>query len=186
MLIMNRSIALLIIAILMNSVLLSAYAANVYKWVDAKGITHYSDEEPAPSTTQVTLIDVPATQSVTVNAENDYYSIANQWMRLHEELIKQEKIKLEKAKQKAALQPVAPQVIYINEPNANRYVVAYPGLFHRRHGRSRFHHKPKHYSGDMPGKYPRGEGSGKLHWKGSRLGSNKHRNASGLVFKRNL
>ena len=178
---MNRIDALPIIAILMNSVLLSAYAANVYKWVDAKGITHYSDEEPASSTTQVTLIDVPATQSVAVNAENDYYSIANQWMRLHEELIKREKIELEKAKQKAALQPLAPQIVYVNEPNVNRYVVAYPGLFHRRHDRSRFHHKPKHYSGDMPGKHPQGEGSGGLHWKGSRLGSYKHKKASGLI-----
>ena len=141
---MNRSIALLPLAILTNCVLLSADAASVYKWVDANGVTHYSDEAPASSTTQVTLIDVPTTQSVAANVESDYYSIANQWARLHEELIKREKLKLEKARQKAAQ---SPQIVYINEPNETRYVVAYPGFLHRRHGRSRYHKKPEHYPG---------------------------------------
>ena len=141
---MNRSIALLPLAILTHCVLLSADAASVYKWVDANGVTHYSDEAPASSTTRVTLIDVPTTQSVAANVESDYYSIANQWARLHEELIKREKLKLEKARQKAAQ---SPQIVYINESNASRYVVAYPGFFHRRPGHGRYHKKPEHYPG---------------------------------------
>jgi hypothetical protein len=165
---MNRSIALLHLAILTNCVLLPAYAASVYKWVDANGVTHYSDEAPASTTTQVTLIEVPATRSVAVDAENDYYSIANQWMRLHQELIEREKITLEKTRQKAAQ---SPQIVYINEPNESRYVVAYPGFFHRGHGRSQYHKKPEHYPGYMRKKHRRGKPSARLPGTGIRPSS---------------
>jgi hypothetical protein len=148
--IMNQSIALLPLVILTNCVLLSVDAASVYKWVDTNGVTHYSDEAPASSTTQVTLIDIPTTQSVADNVESDYYSIANQWARLHEELIKREKLKLEKARQKAAQ---SPQIVYINESNASRYVVAYPGFLHRRH----YYKKPGHHPAYLPKKHLQGK-----------------------------
>lgn len=161
---MKRSIALLPLAILTNCVLLSADSANVYKWVDTNGVTHYSDEAPTSNTTPVTQIDVPATQSVAVKQENDYYSIANQWQRLHEELIKQEKINLEKARQKAAQ---SPQVVYINQPNESRYVVSYPGFLHRRH----YYKNPVHLPAYPPNKHFQGKPSATLPGTGVRQSS---------------
>ena len=35
-----------------------AAAAQVYKWVDAKGVTHYSDQPPPPSTPAKTKVEV--------------------------------------------------------------------------------------------------------------------------------
>jgi hypothetical protein len=179
---MYRSIALLIVAVFMSCVLLPASATGVFKWVDTKGITHYSDEAPASSTTQVTLIEVPATQAVAFDVENDYYSIANQWTRFHEELIKREKIKLEKTRQEAALQPIVPQIVYINEPNANRYGVAYPGFSHRKYGRSRYHYKSRHYPGYGRKKHLQWKRSAKLPGTSIRRSSYGHRAASGLIF----
>lgn len=172
---MNRSIALLIIVIFMNGVLLPAYATSVHKWVDTDGITHYSDEAPASSTTQVTLIEIPTNHTLAVDAENNYYSITNQWMRLHKERIELEKIELEKAKQKAAQSPVAPLIVYVNEPSEKRYVAAYPGFFQRRHGHRRFHDKSRYYTGDFRKKHLRGKSSIRLHNKRIILGSYKHR-----------
>ena len=115
---MTRSLTLPVVAILTSCALLPAYAAGVHKWVDAKGATHYSDEAPTSATAVVTLIKVPTTRSATADAANDYYSIANQWMRLHQELIEREKLTLEKARQKAAQ---SPQIVYINEPNDHKF-----------------------------------------------------------------
>jgi len=172
---MNRSNALLIIAIFMGSGLLPAYATSVHKWVDTNGITHYSDEAPASSTTQVTLIEIPTNHTLAVDAENNYYSITNQWMRLHKERIEREKIELEKAKQKAAQSPVTPQIVYVNEPSEKRYVAAYRGFFQRRHGHRRFYDKSRYYTSDLRKKHLRGKSSGRLHNKRIILGSYKHR-----------
>ena len=65
---MTRSLVLPVIAILTSCALLPAYAAGVHKWVDAKGITHYSDEAPPSATVVVTLIEVSATRSATADA----------------------------------------------------------------------------------------------------------------------
>ena len=172
---MNRSFTLLIVVIFMSSILLPAYATSVYKWVDTNGITHYSDEAPASSTTQVTLFEVPTIHTLAVDAENNYYSITNQWMRLHKERIEREKIELEKAKQKAPQSPVSPQIVYVNEPSEKRYVAAYPGFFQRRHGHRRFHDKSRYNTGDLRKKHLRGKSSVRLHSKRIILGSYKHR-----------
>lgn len=191
LLVMNRSISLFIVANLIYIASLSAFAENVHKWVDEKGVTHYSDKAPTSSDTQVIVIEVPATHSTTADVENDYYSITNQWMRVYEERIALEKIKIEKAKQKAAQRPVAPQVVYLNDPDDYRYVVGYSNFFHRKHRHNRFRDKSnrrfrdksnKHY-GDKHAKHHRRGHSDKF--QGQRRGHSSHSNrkSSGLTLK---
>ncbi len=155
----------------MSCALLPAQAAVVHKWVDADGITHYSDQAPEPSTTQVTLIEVPETRSVKGNMNNDFYSIVNQWQRMHKERIEHEKLKLEQAKLKAAQQSATPQFVYINEPPAKQVVYAYPGAYYRRHNRSHYYKGHRHNSGyrHYRGKPPIGLHAGRL-----KLGSFKN------------
>lgn len=180
---MNRSISLIIVATLVYIASLSAFAAGVHKWVDENGVTHYSDEAPTSSATQVTFIEVPATYSTAANVENEYYSITNQWMRLHKERIAREKIKLEKAKQKAAQRPAVPQELYLNEPYEDRYIVGYPNFIHRSHGRDRFHHKSRRDHSGKRAKHHRSGHSDRFRGQGLRHKSNSHRNSSGVTLK---
>ena len=138
----------LIILSLAGCALIPAQATVIHKWVDADGVTHYSDEAPATTETPVTLIDVPANGADPEAVADDYYSITNQWERMNRERIEREKLNLEKARLEAARQSSAPQVVYVNEPAETRYVIAYPRLLHRKHGWHRLHRKfGQHHGG---------------------------------------
>lgn len=171
---MTRALALPVVAILTSCALLPAYAAEVHKWVDAKGITHYSDKAPASTTTVVTLIEVSATSSATAKVPNDYYSIANQWQRLHKERIARDRIELANAKQKATQQLAAPRIVYIKEPKETRYIAAFPGFSHHRHGFRRFHKRSRHFYGGAGRKHLRGYRRAGLHRGQISLGSYRH------------
>lgn len=160
---------------------LSAYADQVHKWVDEKGVTHYSDKAPTSSTTQITLIEVPAKHTSAIDVEKDYYSITNQWMRIHEERLEREKIKLERAKLKAVQRPPTPQVVYLNEPNEDRYVVGYPYFYHRKHKYYRNRHGSNKHYGDKHAKHNRSGRMGKSHRQ--RHGSHSRRSSSGLTLR---
>ena len=134
---MNKTVSIIIVTTL-YFLSFPVFSERVHKWVDENGVTHYSDEAPINSESEVTLIEFPATHKNIVDAEKDYYSISNQWTRVHEERIAREKIKLEKAKVKAAQRPAEPSVVYVNEPE-DRYVVGFP--YHYRH---KYKHKRKH------------------------------------------
>ena len=144
----SKIIATLILLLYVASI--PAFAAGVHKWVDEKGITHYSDMAPNAAVDQVAIIEVSSSYSPATDVEQDYYSITNQWMRIHQERLEREKIKLEKAKQKAALRPVAPQIVYVNEPNADRYTVRNPFFIHNKFNKHRRHHRSKQDYGDKP------------------------------------
>ncbi len=144
-------------------VLLSASLANadaVHKWVDENGVTHYSDEMPLDVVEEVEQITIPVSYASKIDAQNDYYSIANQWMRVHEQRIALEKIKLEKAKQKAESRAQESPFIVVNEVDQGgvfiprrRFVdrVPYYGV--------NYHHKyPGKYQGNsykLPAKHHR-------------------------------
>ncbi len=182
----------LFVATLFAMTLMPVYADQVHKWVDDKGVTHYSDKAPVSSASQVTVVEVSAMYSTTTDVEDDYYSITNQWMRIHKERIEREKIKLEKAKQRAAQRPVAPQVVYLNDPYEGRYGVGYPFYFynnkyrrHRSHGNSnrRFRDKSNEHYGDKRARHDRRGRSEKLQGQGRGRGTHSHRNASGATLK---
>ena len=91
-------------------------ATVVHKWVDANGITHYSDTPPEITPVQLTQIEVPDVVVTADKTTSDYYSIANQWQRLHRERLERDRLALERAKQEVARQPPEPEVVYVERP----------------------------------------------------------------------
>ena len=147
---MHRLRTTVTLTILLYFAFVPAFASGIHKWVDEQGVTHYSDKAPESDIRQVSVIEIPAYYSTVSNIEQDYYSITNQWMRVHQERLELEKIKLEKAKQKAAQQPTIPQVVYINEPTEDRYRVSYPFFSHKKFKKHRRHRKSGQDYGDKP------------------------------------
>ena len=134
----KRHITLLIIALFTFGS--SVHAGSVHKWVDEKGITHYSDHVPNNINNSAERIEIPSTYESTVD-QDDYYSILNQWTRMREERLERKKLQLEKAKQKMALKQAqaaaVPQVVYLGEQEERntRYYPVYPYRFgFKRHG----------------------------------------------------
>lgn len=167
---MNRTIAIQSLVILL-ALLLPARAAVVHKWIDADGVTHYSDTAPGSSTTEVSVIDIPERNWVKTNLDDDYYSIRNQWQRIYKEGLAKQKLELEKTRQKAASEAATPQVVYIKESHEKQYAIGYLGSFHRRYGRNRLHKKHKHHHGYSRNRYYRGKTPIGLHPGRLKLGS---------------
>lgn len=130
-----------------------------YQWVDGDGVTHFSDKPPASGQAAdggVESIDLPA-ESTATSPAGDYYSIANQWQRMHQERVEnerlalqQEQISLEQARAEQSQQPAAaapeatPPVVFFGGapgyPRAPRGGRVYRGMqpiyFHGRSQRS--------------------------------------------------
>ena len=133
---------------LICSALTPAAASAVHKWIDERGVTHYSDEPP--DSVETTLIELPEPTIIRTASEDDgladdYYSISNQWQRMNEERLERERLNLERARIRAARQTP------VTAPAANddevRYVPVYSGFgYYRPHRR---HHR-RHHGGMRP------------------------------------
>lgn len=171
---MKRLIVTPALLLLTSYTWLTAYAGAVHKWVDADGVTHYSDTAPDSPATQVSMIDIAESNSVKTNVDNDYYSIKNQWQRLHKERLEQQKLALEKERQKAALQTTTPEVVYVSESNENRYALAYLGSFHHGYRQRRLHKRhERHHGFTSKRHYRNGKTPPGLHLGRLKLGSYK-------------
>ena len=85
------------VALLLGGCAALAQASVIHKWIDADGVTHYSDEPPTGSVTEPVQIDLPSPPGIANRAGNDYYSIANQWRRMHRERIDLERARVPRA-----------------------------------------------------------------------------------------
>ena len=100
----------------------AAQAGVVHKWVDADGTTHYSDEAPIDAQLQVNRIEIDESEQAAVKSTDDYYSIANQWKRMHRERLERDRIALEKARLRASKQ-VVERVVVQQPATETRYLV---------------------------------------------------------------
>lgn len=139
---MDRSATITLAATLALSAMLPVSAAVVHKWVDADGVTHYSDELPSAAQTAVTRIELPESPPVKGNSSSGEHSIANQWRRMLQERIEREKLALERARLKAQQEPTT-EIVYVEQPRESWYYLSYPGKRYRksRHGHYRSHYK---------------------------------------------
>ncbi len=188
---LNKSIPIFIIAFLLAVAIMPVHAEVVHKWVDAQGVTHYSDQLPkdnANATKQLAISNVYSKPS-RVDYREDYHSVTNQWARMREERIERKQLQLdqqlEKNKQKAAQQVVSPQVVYINQAEEDRSrSIYYPAYLGRhKYGNNNFHHYTgkkygNHYSSRITNRYrgsscrlPRNSNSGYAYTKRSSSGS---------------
>ena len=85
------------VALLLGGCAALAQASVIHKWVDADGVTHYSDEPPTGDVTGLEQIDLPTPAIAAHRRASDYYSIANQWRRMHRERIELERARAARA-----------------------------------------------------------------------------------------
>jgi hypothetical protein len=125
---------------------IDANAAAIHKWVDGKGVTHYSDAAPSAPVTGVTQLEISTgniTRTSLSPTSDHYYSIANQWQRLHQERLQQQQLELQRAaiSVNESVEPEPAEDSY--KPRTTRYRVAYPARKHRRHGYPKYHPRPR-------------------------------------------
>jgi len=139
---MNRHCTTLLGLVLACSVALPVGAAAVHKWVDADGVTHYSDKPP--DSVETTLIELSEPLAVKTASEDgrpadDYYSISNQWQRMNQERLERDRLNLERERIRAARQTPAPAATVAEGDNI-RYVPIYSGFRFHRQRRPRHHY----------------------------------------------
>jgi hypothetical protein len=123
--------------LLLGSISLPAAATAVHSWVDADGVTHFSDAPPAGGAVEVTTVELAEDFGPATDPAADYYSIANQWKRMRDEREAKTKLSLEKARVRAS-ESTAPAYIesapeYATYPGYPVYTRAYP-LYSPRYG----------------------------------------------------
>jgi hypothetical protein len=75
-------------------------AGSLYKWEDAQGQVHYSDQRPADPAVLVETHPLPKQVPAEQGPDGDYYSVENQAKRLEEERRQREAARLEKERQR--------------------------------------------------------------------------------------
>ncbi len=103
-------------AILLCSICLPSSATVVHKWVDADGVTHFSDEPPTGIALEVDTVEFNGNLPPPVDTRDDYYSIANQWKRMREEREAKTRLRLEWARIRA---DASPEVLRAEPPPAH-------------------------------------------------------------------
>jgi len=135
------------LALLAGSNSVVVQAAAVHKWVDDRGVTHYSDAVPEALETSAVQLEIStgnSSKNAAAEKSENYYSIANQWQRIQQERLQQQQVELQKAALTATRTTNQRRRDYQDEERTTRYVAAYPRL-HRRRG-YRKHYPRQHRS----------------------------------------
>ena len=134
---LNVSVVLLVIMSVFE-----VQAQQLYKWVDAQGLTHYTETLPNKDIDHVAL---DFTQDYPVpNAEDDFYSIQNQLKRLQQRR-SQQLAEKQQALEVRAIKQQTSEIIYVqaNEPERNYYLPAYYPRYKPHHYNKHNGHHPK-------------------------------------------
>ena len=130
-----------------------ANAAAIHKWVDDKGVTHYSDAAPSSPITSVTRLEISTgntTKTALSSTSDQYYSIANQWQRVQRERLQQQQLELQRVAINVNKSVDPKRAEDSDESHTARYLVAYPARKHRRHGYPKYHPRPRRGHGYAP------------------------------------
>jgi len=92
--------------------------AEVYRWVDNRGVTHYGEEPPEGSNPEPAFT-MPDSETIT-NPEDDYFSVVNQSRRMEESRMAREKARSEVRSQARANRPQQPEVVYLGDDGIRR------------------------------------------------------------------
>ncbi len=130
---------------------IGANAAAIHKWVDDKGVAHYSDAAPSTPVTSATRLEISTgttTKTALSTASDQYYSIANQWQRLQQERLQQQQLELQRAAINIDRSVEPKPAEDSNESHTTRYLVAYPVRKHRLRGYPKYHQRPRQGHGN--------------------------------------
>ena len=139
---MKRQAILFSVALLASSAWGWAQAASIHKWIDDKGVTHYSDQLPDTETIQVTQLQIDTgsrSAEKSVSRPENYYSIANQWQRMNREGIQRRQLELQRAAVSAISESRSTPAPVQAEPETNRYIAVYSKRRHHRRGHRQGH-----------------------------------------------
>lgn len=121
---------LLILFCLAGAWPLAATAEQIYHWVDADGVNHYSQSPPpAASSEEVRIMDVDGSRPASYDPTEDRYNIAAQneaTQAVYDKLAESRK-----NKQQATQNTAENTVIYYPEPDANNHYL-YPPVYRPR------------------------------------------------------
>ena len=128
-----------------------APAGEIYTWVDAGGITHFSETPPEDTDTGAAQVELQPAPAALPGTDADYYSVVNQAARMEARRLENEKLRAERlqaeaearrarAEELAALE-TSRQAAGLEDP---RY---YPLYLHNPRYGQRPHrgHRPRHY-----------------------------------------
>jgi hypothetical protein len=79
-------------------------AAQVYRWVDAKGTVHYSDEKPPPET-KATQVNIDAKAGPSAPDTQDCYTVRCQGERLEQRIARREELEARLAAERSSSAP---------------------------------------------------------------------------------
>ncbi len=125
-------------------------AAPMFNWVDAQGVTYFSDTPPVDESISVRLVEVLPPPPAGMPVDGDFYSVINQAQRMETRRLLNEKLIAERLQAEAeadraraeALATEQPVILYDNEPDG--YIFPYYPRYHR--------HPPKGHKPGRPGK----------------------------------
>jgi len=96
------------VVLLAALMLAGAAQAEVYRWVDAKGTVHYSNEKP-PADVRATVVNIDAKTGPASADSLDCYTVRCQGERLEQRLARREEVEAHDAAQRAAATPRPPR-----------------------------------------------------------------------------
>lgn len=124
----------------------TANAADIFKWVDEDGVTHFS-QTPPESGTQSQTLEMPVFPPPAQNPADDYYSIANQAKRLETSRLAIEKNRFE--------QRLAEEKLALEQANAQQQAYQDDSTYYPVYGVSGYgvsgHRRYNRYNGYRPG-----------------------------------
>ncbi len=131
---------------------------ELYKWQDADGVTHYSEDPPPSPVTEFKSLEFPdfsasgARASTGDRAEEDYFSVINQAKRMEASRLERERLRLEKEKlrqqQRSQQTIVIPDYTYEHRGYSlgySSYGDYYSGYSYRHKYHRYKHHYAPHY-----------------------------------------
>jgi hypothetical protein len=111
-----------ILAALLLALAVPAMAADIYRWVDARGTVHYSNGAP-PSGVKATKVDVEAEPRAPVTDNGECYTVRCQGERLEQRLALREQIEARLAAERVAATPRPAKGL-----DFRKYVAIYRGM----------------------------------------------------------
>jgi hypothetical protein len=80
---------------------IQAVAGTVYTWVDAQGVTHFSETPPPDPSVQPAMIDLMSLPPPPPTDDDDYYSVIRQAERMERRRLENEKLEAERQQAEA-------------------------------------------------------------------------------------
>lgn len=134
-----------------------AHAEEIYHWVDADGVHHYSQSPPPKASSAVQTLQVDGSQPASYDPAEDRYNLAAQEAAM--QALRDKLAESKKSQQQEQKNSAANTIVYYPEPNVGHQIFYPPGYHARPPNGSpapKPPHRPSRHDGkpDRPGTLP--------------------------------